>query len=630
MSGLFFGLALLATSTVPASASGHSSCSDHRISAKAIATTGDIQSFVRCAAEYVAEHGTVEARRAFNEDELWHYGSVYLFVDGIAQSGEDSMTFVFPPDPSREGTPWGTSIDSFGTDYFFELHRILSVVESGWIYYAFTNPTTGRDEPKSSYVMEIDWDGSRAAIGAGLYANDRPGTCNADEVNAARVSSEPGDRKLQELVRCAALMVESEGYFAKHQLEANPRWSDGSTYVFVMDMMGNQVLTSSRVRVNGIALHEWGGGGNRPAAFGGRDVVSVGDSFGESYIYYRNFNPVTGERQPKVGMLKRVVAQGVPLLVGSGYYVSPGHRQAPPSCSQNFITAAAARARRDIEALVNCAAEYIAVHGEEEAYRSFHEDPRWDHRQQYIVVRLLEQTGERTQLLVYPPDRSREGIPGAAVHEVPESVFGETLRELHRITDTVGSGWIHIDFINRVTGIVEPKSSYVIETEWNGKRAIVLAGLHERDLPGACHREQVSAATLEANPSESSLQEFVRCASAQVESLGLFAGPVFQSDSRWHSGPIHVIGVSATTRDVAFSGRQLDFPFPEFVTEAFGGRDVIGIVETFGEAYWYYMQSDPATGSMVPQVAFVKRVLAQGVPLLVGTAYQLQPESSAP
>ena len=628
--GIVVGFALFATSTVPAAASGYASCSHHRISAKAVASTGDIRAFVRCAAEYVLEHGTEEARRAFNGDERWHDGPVYVFVDGIAESGEDSMTFVFPPDPSREGSPWGTSIDSFGTDYFFELHRILSVVDSGWIYYAFTNPATGRDEPKSSYVMEIDWDGNRAAIGAGLYANDRPGTCTAAEVNAASLSAEPTDWKLQELVRCAALVVESEGYFAKHQFEGNPRWSNGSIYVFVMDLMGNQLMSSNRVRVNGNALHEWGGSRNRPAAFGGRDVVSIGDSFGESFIYYRNLNPVTGQRQRKVGMLKRVVAQGVPVLVGSGYYVPADQSEARPGCSDNFITAAAARTRRDIQALVHCAAEYVAVRGTEEAYRSFHEDPQWDHREHYVVVRLLEQAEERSRLLVYPPDHSREGIPGAALHEISETAFGQTLGEVHRIAETVGSGWIHHNFINRVIGIVEPKSSYLIEIEWNGQRAVVLAGLYESDLPGTCRREQVNAASLEANPSESNLQAFVRCASGQVQSLGFFAGSVFRSDSRWHSGSINVIGINATTREVAFSGAQLDRSFEAFAADAFGGRDVVGIVETFGEAYWYYMRPDRAAGTMVPEIAFVKRVLAQGVPLLVGTACQLQPGSNSP
>ena len=66
------GVAALLAVTVPLSASGEVSCSGHRISAKAVATNGDIQAFVRCAAEYVLEHGTEEARRAFNEDGRWN------------------------------------------------------------------------------------------------------------------------------------------------------------------------------------------------------------------------------------------------------------------------------------------------------------------------------------------------------------------------------------------------------------------------------------------------------------------------------------------------------------------------------------------------------------------------------
>ena len=45
----------------------------------------------------------------------------------------------------------------------------MSIVDSGWLYYAFLNPATGNDEPKASYVKRIDWDGNPAVIGAGIY-----------------------------------------------------------------------------------------------------------------------------------------------------------------------------------------------------------------------------------------------------------------------------------------------------------------------------------------------------------------------------------------------------------------------------------------------------------------------------
>lgn len=622
MCAVFASGAVLASESVVAPASDRTFCSDSRIVAGAIATPEDIQAFVRCAAEYVREHGTEEARRAFSEDEQWHTGSIYVFVDEIAASGEDSFTFVFPPDPSREGQVWGTSIDSFGTDYYFELHRILSTVDSGWIYYAFANPATGRTEPKSSYVIEIDWNGTRAAIGAGLYASDRPGTCNADEVNAAGLTATPSDRKMQEFVRCAALLLESKGYFAMDEFEQNSRWSHGSSYVYVMDMMGNQVMTSSRIRVNGNALHEWGGSARRPSPFDGRDIIDVGDSFGESTLYYWHFNPATGAMQRKVGMLKRVVAHGVPVLVGSGYYLDHEETLEGPSCSDHYVAAPAVRVRSDIRALVQCAAEYAAEHGPEETYRAFHDDPQWDHPQHYVFVRLLEQDDESSSLAVYPPDPTREGITGTAVHDIAAELFSDYYRELHRITDSFDSGWIHYYFINQLTGTVEPKSSYFIEIDWNGRRAVVAAGIYERDLPATCHREQVNAAALAAEPSETRLREFVRCASAQVRSMGFFAGPALQSDARWLSGPVNVWVADATTLEIEFSGIDYDLSLPEFMEHTFGGRDIAGVVETFGEAYLYFVQPTPFMGEVAPEVGFVKRVLAQGVPLLVGSSYR--------
>ncbi|MCY3759362.1 MAG: hypothetical protein OXG96_16720 [Acidobacteria bacterium] len=42
-------------------------------------TQGDVQAFVQCAYELVQEVGFEEARKAFNRDERWKSGSIYLF-----------------------------------------------------------------------------------------------------------------------------------------------------------------------------------------------------------------------------------------------------------------------------------------------------------------------------------------------------------------------------------------------------------------------------------------------------------------------------------------------------------------------------------------------------------------------
>ena len=127
-------------------------CVDRNIAASAVRTQDDIRAFVDCAAAYLAEHGTAEARRAFNEDERWKHGPTYVFVDGIAESGVNSRTFVYPPDPSREGQLWGAAIDDFGNDLFYEIYRITQAVDAGWVYYSFPNPrpASSRRRPPTS------------------------------------------------------------------------------------------------------------------------------------------------------------------------------------------------------------------------------------------------------------------------------------------------------------------------------------------------------------------------------------------------------------------------------------------------------------------------------------------------
>ena len=302
-------------------------CADRSVSARAVRTTQDVQAFVRCAYEFVQEAGFEEARRAFHEDERWRRGQIYVFVSEHTPMTDQARSLVFPPDPSREGTTHGQLLlDAFGSDIYQERYRILSTVGEGWIYYAFTNPATGRDEPKASYVKSIDWDGTPAAIGAGIYLRDIPGTCQSEEVNAMGLETDPSNERLQEFVRCAALELESKGYFATNTLANDPRWKHGSIYLFGLDTYGNTLFSGdpdSGQPGSGVSeLNDHMGG-----PFGGRDVVSVGDAFGETLLYYTARNPASGEMQSKVTFVKRVVVFGLPVLIGAGYY--PGYNPRP-------------------------------------------------------------------------------------------------------------------------------------------------------------------------------------------------------------------------------------------------------------------------------------------------------------
>ena len=293
------------------------SCADHSITARAVRSPEGVEAFVQCAYEFVQEVGFEEARRAFNEDERWESGPTYVFVVEATPMSDMSRAFVFPPDPSREGEPWGLLIDIFGNDWFREQHRIVNSAGDGWIYYSFTNPATGRDEPKASYLKSIDWDGALATIGAGVYRRDLPGTCRSEEVNAMGLDADPSKEKLQEFVRCAAMELESQGYFAVRALTTDPRWGNGSIYLFGVDAYGIFLFNGDPLsRLYGVSELD-------PyinTSLEGQDLVSVGDAFGESFLYYSAVNPSTRRLARKVTFVKRVVVYGLPILVGSGYY----------------------------------------------------------------------------------------------------------------------------------------------------------------------------------------------------------------------------------------------------------------------------------------------------------------------
>ena len=286
------------------------SCDEKTVVASAVRTADDVQAFVQCAYEFVQDVGFAEAYRAFHEDERWRSGPIYVFVAEVTPMTDMSLALVQPPQPEKEGQPWGLVIDAFGNDYFMDRYRLLSVVSEGWIYYSFTNPATGRDEPKISYLKRLDWDGIPAAIGAGIYRRDVPGTCVSEEVNAQRLEEDPSPERLQEFVRCAALEFAEKGAFAL-SLPTQPRWRSNSIYLFGVDTSGDTLFSgedglSTSSELNFSSAH---------------DAVSPAAAFGESFLYYSAPNPFTGQAQRKVTFVKRVVSYGLPLLVGAGYYL---------------------------------------------------------------------------------------------------------------------------------------------------------------------------------------------------------------------------------------------------------------------------------------------------------------------
>ena len=103
-------LALLCTALPAFGAAETLPCADRSVTASAVHTPEDVKSFVQCAYEFVQEMGFEEARRAFNEDERWKSGPIYIFVSEATPLSDQARLFVFPPARSREGSSLGLLI----------------------------------------------------------------------------------------------------------------------------------------------------------------------------------------------------------------------------------------------------------------------------------------------------------------------------------------------------------------------------------------------------------------------------------------------------------------------------------------------------------------------------------------
>ena len=116
-------------------------------------------------------------------------------------------------------------------------------------------------------------------------------------------------RGCEEFVRCAAMEMDSTGYFASVSLANDPRWRSGSIYLFGLDTYGYTFFSGSPVDLwIGSELSSSDTGG-----FEGRNVLGVADAFGETFLYYSQRNPSTGQSQRKV-----TFCQEDHLLRGSG------------------------------------------------------------------------------------------------------------------------------------------------------------------------------------------------------------------------------------------------------------------------------------------------------------------------
>ncbi len=188
-------------------------------------------------------------------------------MDLIAQPQDAPLSHiaVSPSNPDRERTSQVLA-DNRGTGSVEGLHRIIAVLLAGWTLDAFTNFETGRSETKSSYAAEFERDGRWAVTGRGVYQRGLPSICDDAEVNAAGLEGNPNGERMQGIVRCAALVMQSSWLFAAAKLSRNRRWRGDSVHVFGLDIRGNELFSGGECSRGGtLDWSEYPAATHRPA-----------------------------------------------------------------------------------------------------------------------------------------------------------------------------------------------------------------------------------------------------------------------------------------------------------------------------------------------------------------------------
>ncbi len=135
--------------------------------ARDINTRDELQQFVRCAAQLVAERGELAFDLFLNHPQ-WLGGAVYLFV-----LDEQCRQLAAGQDLVDEGPAGCDFVDIEGTPVDQNIRAaVTSEAGEGWISYVLQNPVSGQVEGKDSYVVGVMLNGELISVAAGLYESD--------------------------------------------------------------------------------------------------------------------------------------------------------------------------------------------------------------------------------------------------------------------------------------------------------------------------------------------------------------------------------------------------------------------------------------------------------------------------
>ncbi len=348
-------------------------------------------------------------------------------------------------------------------------------------------------------------------------------------------------RELVALVDDAATLVETEGEAAFPELRvAGSRWRSADVYVFVLAPDG-RMLVHPDPALEGRSTQDLKDVNGRPIVRGLIDAATATPGKPEGWYHYEW--PVPGGLLPrwKSSYVRLATApSGARFVVGSGVYNDRMERA--------FVVDMVEAAVRRIEAQGDA------------AYPLFRDRTGpFIAKDAYVFV--IDPDGVELVNPAFP------NLEGRNLLDVRDTQGKRLVREMRRVIDTRGSGWVDYMWPKPGDNVSTQKSAYVRAADVGGKRMLVGAGVYLADAPRAPAEAGATTAP--------ELMAFVREAASVFEQRGEEAYPDFRTrGSRWFRDDTYLFVWNADgTRELNAADPSLE------------GRDASGAKDVRGRPY---------------------------------------------
>lgn len=420
--------------------------------------------------------------------------------------------------------------------------------------------------------------------------------CEGNDAKARKTYEHEDTREIVALVNEAAELLRTKGEAAFGDFRASgSRWRQGETYIFVLDTRGNMIVHPDPALEgkNELDLKDING---RPVI---RGLIGAAMFPGKPEGWYHYEWPPPGGMLPrwKSTYVRLVTApDGKSYIVGSGMYNDRMERA--------FVVD-----------MVRDAAAQIEKKGEA-AFSLFHDRTGpFIAKDAYIFV--IDPSGV---------DLVNPGFPnleGRNILDVKDTHGKKLIREMLRVVETSGSGWVDYMWPKPGERVSTQKSAYVSKAKMGEGWVLVGSGVYLADAPKAQAGEKMTA---------SELMTLVREGAAVLEKQGEKAFPEFrQKGSRWFGDDtyffvwtvegtrvFHAADPSLEGRDASGARDVMRRPYGRMFLEAAAGPG--------GEGWVHYMYPEP--GDIFPtwKSTFVKRVtFPSGKQYIIGSGiYNMQ------